>query len=49
MKVFGHQTKANILTGRNDPHISGRHGDFSTKEKKYPFLNKLFWLKKKIF
>ena len=34
MKVFGHHTLTDILPGRNLPHITGRNGDFSTKEYK---------------
>ena len=33
MKVFGPQTKTDILSGRNVPRIAGINGDFSTKEK----------------
>ena len=29
MKEFGHQTKTDISTGRNMPHITGRNGDYS--------------------
>ena len=45
MKVFGHLTKTDISTGHNVPHTTGQNGDFSTKEYKYPFLNKTFFLK----
>ena len=34
MKVFGHQTTTDISPGQNMSHITGRNGDFSTKEKK---------------
>ena len=34
MKVFGHQSMADISPGQKVPHITGRNDDFRTKEKK---------------
>ena len=33
MKVFGGETKRDILTGRNVPHFMGGNGHFSIKTK----------------
>ena len=33
MKVFGGQTKTDILPGRNVPHFTGENGHFGIKNK----------------
>ena len=38
MKVFVHQTRTDISPGQNVPQLMVRNGDFTTKEKKNPFL-----------
>ena len=45
MMVFGHQTMMGILPRGNVPHITGRNGDFSTKETKISILNNIILLK----
>ena len=44
MKVFGGQTKTDISPGRNVPHFTGGHGNFSIKNK-YQFLYIILLLK----